>query len=149
MLASQVMETMRILLLLTLLLAPLAHSKAQTAPLACEGRIATVRVSEIKAGGTVDGFMAAMAAHKAWYGAHGMPAEQIFASRVIVSDEKTRAQSYSDKQFLSFHIHAPASRPAQPGPKHDEAYDAFVKLYHDNSDIKSEYNVCMPNLSQQ
>jgi len=140
---------MRILLLLTLLLAPLTHSKAQSASLACEGRIATVRVSEIKAGGTVDGFLAAVAAHKAWYAAHGMAAEQIFATRVIVRDEKTRAQSYSDKQFLTFHIHASAPGQAQPGPKHDEAYDAFVKLYRDNSDIKSEYNMCMPNLSQQ
>jgi hypothetical protein len=28
----------------------------------------------------------------------------------------------------------------EPDPKHDEAYDAFVKLYRDNSDIKSAYS---------
>jgi hypothetical protein len=58
----------------------------------------------------------------------------------MVRDEKTHAQAYSDKQFLTFHIYSTAG----PAPKHDDAYDAFVKLYRENSDIKSEYNVCLP-----
>jgi hypothetical protein len=112
------------------------------APLACDGHLATVRVSEIKAGGSVDGFLAAVAAHKAWYASHGVQGDQIFATRISIRDEKTRARSYSDKQLMTFHIHGST----QPGPKHDEAYDAFVKLYRDNSDIKSEHDICMPNL---
>jgi len=35
-----------------------------------------------------------------------------------------------------------------PGPKHDEAYDAFGRLYHDNSDIKSAYDICLPGTSE-
>jgi hypothetical protein len=114
---------------------------AQSQPLACDGRVSTVRVSEIKPDGSISGFMAAVDAHKAWYVAHGITNDEIFATRVILRDEKTREQSYSEKQFMTFHIHG--SR--QPGPKHDEAYDAFVKLYRANSDIKSEYNICLPN----
>jgi len=60
---------------------------------------------------------------------------------VIVRDEKTKARSYSDKQFWSIHVHGSND----PDPKYDEAYDAFVKMYRDNSDIKSAYDVCVPN----
>ena len=81
-----------------------------------------------------------MAAHKAWTISHGVTNDEIYATRIILRDEKTREQTYSTKQLMTFHIHG--SR--QPGPKHDEAYDAFVKLYRDNSDIKSEYNICLP-----
>jgi hypothetical protein len=30
------------------------------------------------------------------------------------------------------------------GPRHDTAYEAFVKMYNDNSTIKSEYDICLP-----
>jgi hypothetical protein len=113
---------------------------AQSAPLTCDGRRATVRISEITANGTAKGFMDAVAAHKAWVFSHGLTKDEIITVPVIVRDPQTRASSYSDKQFWSIHIHGSND----PGPKHDEAYDAFVKMYRDNSDIKSEYDICMP-----
>ena len=134
---------MRQLLLLSTLFFP-AFLAAQSAPLACDGRITTVRISEIKPDGSVEGFLAAVAAHKAWTISHGVTNDEIYATRIVLRDEKTREQTYSTKQLMTFHIHG--SR--QPGPKHDEAYDAFVKLYRDNSDIKSEYNICLPNPSK-
>ena len=114
---------------------------AQTAPLACEGRRATVRISEITSGGSAKGFMDAVAAHRAWVISHGLTKDEIITVPVIVRDETTHARSYSDKQFWSIHIHGSN----EPEPKHDEAYDAFVKLYRDNSDIKSAYDVCLPD----
>jgi len=137
---------MRILMLALSLTA--ASLFAQTPPpLACDGHLATVRVSEIKTGGSSSGFLAAVAAQKAWYASHGVTSDEIFAVPVILRDATTRAQSYSDKQYMTFHVHGGA--PGQPGPKHDEGYDAFVKLFRDNSDIKSEYNVCLPNHGQK
>jgi hypothetical protein len=136
---------MRNLLLTIALLTIPASLFAQAAPLACEGRIATVRVSELTPAGSMSRFMAAVAAHKAWYVAHGVTNDEIFATRVILRDEKTHEQTYSDKQFVSFHIHGSRA----PGPKHDEAYDAFVRMYRENSEIKSEYNICMPNFPQK
>src|SRR3981189_3491021 len=109
---------------------------AQTPLLACEGRTATVRVSEITSNGTAKGFMEAVAAHKAWALSHGLMKDEIITTPVIVRDEKTSVRSYSGKQFLSIHIHGSNG----PGPKHDDAYDAFVKMYRDNSDIKSAYD---------
>jgi len=132
---------MRTLLLLTALLAGPAILAAQTAPLACDGRMATVRVSEVPATGTSTGFLAAVAAQKAWYAAHA-PNDEVYASPVIVRDEKTKQRAYSTKQYITFHIRGAAAGPA---PQHDEAYDAFVKLYRANSEIKSEYNLCLPN----
>ena len=116
---------------------------AQTAPLACDGRTATVRVSEITPNGTAKGFMDAVAAHKAWVSSHGLTKDQIITVPVIVRDEKTHERSYSAQQFWSIHIHGSNA----PGPKHDDAYDAFVKMYRDNSDIKSAYDICLPSSS--
>ena len=128
-------------LVLTLLASSLALFAQNAPPLACDGRRATVRISEITLNGTAKGFMDAVAAHKAWLMSHGLTNDEIVTVPVIVRDEKTRAQSYSDKQFWSIHIQGSKG----PGPKHDEAYDAFVKMYRDNSDIKSAYDVCVPS----
>jgi hypothetical protein len=114
---------------------------SQNTQLACEGRRATVRISEITPNGTIKGFMAAVAAHRAWVFSHGLIRDEITTVPVIVRDDQTKARSYSDKQFWSIHIHGSN----QPEPKHDAAYDAFVKMYRDNSDIKSAYDICLPN----
>lgn len=116
---------------------------AQTAPLACDGRRATVRISEITPGGSVKGFMEAVAAHRAWLFSHGLTKDEVTTVPVIDRDEKTHTRSYSNKQFWSIHIHGSN----EPEPKHDEAYDAFVKMYRDNSDIKSAYDICLPSSS--
>jgi hypothetical protein len=138
---------MRVLLLTLFSTIFAAAGAAQTAPAAqspkpvCDGNFATVRISAITPAGSIEGFMKAVAAHKEWYRSHGQPGHEIFASRILVRDETTRAQSYSEKEVMTYHIQ-PASD--QPEPKHDEAYDAFVKLYRENSDIKQQYNICMP-----
>jgi hypothetical protein len=138
---------MRISLLPFFLTMFAAASEAQTTPVAenprpaCDGNFATVRVSAIAPAGSMEAFMKAVAAHKEWYRSHGQAGQEIFAARIVVRDEKTRAQSYSDKEVMTYHIH-PAS--SQPEPPHDAAYDAFVKLYRDNSEIKQQYNICMP-----
>jgi len=129
-----------------------AASAAQTTPVAqnprpaCDGNFTTVRVSAITANGSIEGFMKAVAAHKEWYRSHGLSNDEIFATRIVVRDETTHAQSYSGKEVMTYHIHPVVS---QPEPPHDAAYDAFVKLYRDNSDIKQQYNVCMPKPGQR
>ena len=134
---------MRNVLLVFGLFACSASLFAQNAPLACEGHRATVRILEITATGSVQGFMHAVAAHKAWLFSHGLKKDEITTVPVIVRDEKTGTRSYSTKEFLSIHVHGSND----PGPKHDEAYDAFVKMYRDNSDIKSAYDICLPSNS--
>jgi hypothetical protein len=129
---------MRNFLLAFCLSAPLF---AQNPPLVCDGHRATARLSEITPNGTAKGFMEAVAAHRAWVYSHGLTNDKIITVPVIVRDEKTHARSYSEKQFWSIHIHGSDG----PDPKHDEAYDAFVKMYRDNSDIKTSYDVCLPN----
>lgn len=89
----------------------------------------------------MEGFMKAVAAHKEWYRSHGQADHEIFAARIVVRDETTHAQSYSEKEVMTYHIHAVSD---EPEPAHDAAYDAFIKLYRDNSNIKQQYNVCMP-----
>jgi hypothetical protein len=110
----------------------------------CDGSVATVRVSDVKPG-QMQGFLAAVAAHKAWYRSHGFSDNVIVTSRVIVRDEKTKAMQYSDTEMVSYHVNPPSREATMP--KHDAAWDAYVKQYRDTSEIKSEYLTCMPKLA--
>ena len=134
---------MKRLLLASTLFASSVTLFAQGPTLVCDGRRATVRVSDITATGTAKAFMDAVAAHRAWLASHGLSKDEVITVPVIVRDEQTRVRSYSDKQFWSIHIHGSKD----PEPKHDEAYDAFVKTYRDNSNVKSAYNICLPSSS--
>src|ERR1700722_14113061 len=108
---------MRKLLFAFALIACSVSLSAQNAPLPCDGRQATVRISEITPNGTVKGFMDAVAAHKAWVLSHGLSKDEIVTVPVIVRDETTHLRSYSAKQFWSIHIHGSN----EPDPKRDEA----------------------------
>ena len=126
---------------LVVLLAAFVSAAFAQSPVKCDGEIATVRVSEIKAGGSMEGFMKAMDAHLAWYRSHGVTDNQIYGAPVIVRDEKTKERKYSDKEMMTFHVNPPSG---DRDPKKDDAYEAFVKMYRDNSDIKFTYSVCLP-----
>jgi hypothetical protein len=116
---------------------------AQTAAPACFGDVVTVRLSQIKPGGSIQGFTKAVEAHKAWYRSNGITDNDIIAARVFVRDEKTGLPlKYSDTEILSFHLRPPAQ--SRTPNRNDAAFQAFVKLYRDNSDLKSEYWACMP-----
>jgi hypothetical protein len=116
---------------------------AQDSTPACDGDIAIVRISAIKPG-HMQGFLAAVAAHKAWYRNHGFKDNVIVASRVMLRDDKTGARKYTDAEIITYHIRPPGS--AQTQSKRDAAWDAYVKQYRDASDLKNEYMTCMPKL---
>ena len=115
-------------------------------PPACFGDLATVRVSQIRAGGSIQGVMKAVEAHKAWYRANGVTDNDIVSARVLVKDEKTGlpGTKYSDTEVLVIHLRPPAA--ARTPNKNDAAWQAFLKLYKDNSDLKHEYFACLPRL---
>jgi len=116
---------------------------AQNALPACDGDIAVVRISAIKPG-AMPGFLAAVAAHKAWYRSHGFNDNVIVTSRVILTDDKTGAMKYSDAEVVSYHVRPPGGKETEA--KKDAAWDAYVKQYRDTSDIKNSYLTCMPKL---
>jgi hypothetical protein len=124
------------LALLFVSLAPAAF--AQSAP-SCDGAYNVMRVSELKPGTSADKFMAAVNAHQAWYKSHGYP-DLIFAARVVVRDDKTKTETYSDTQFVTYHY----SKESVPMAKHDAAWDAYVKMYSETSAIKETIVQCVP-----
>jgi hypothetical protein len=120
-----------------------AAASAQTTAPACFGDMATVRISQIKPGGSLQGFMKAVEAHKAWYRANGVTDNDIVAARILLRDEKSGLPTkYSDTEVMSFHLRPPA--PSRTPNKNDAAWEAFVKQYRDNADLKSEYLACIP-----
>src|SRR5579863_837111 len=134
--------SMRTVLFLAALAAlQIPSALAQDALPPCDGDITMVRVSTIKPGAMAN-FMAAVAAHKAWYRSHGFKDNIIVASKVFVRDEKSGAIKYSDTEVVTYHIGLPGSALE----KRDAAWDAYVKQYRDSSDIKNEYMTCMPKL---
>lgn len=142
------MRLVTLLTALVLLSAPItATSNAQSAPAqsapmtppACDGVYNIVRISEITPTGSMDKFMAAVAAHQAWYASHGLP-DIVFAARVILRDPQTHAFSFSEKEMVTYHYSKPNNAPTT----HDAAWDAYVKLYNETSTIKESYFQCVP-----
>jgi hypothetical protein len=134
---------MRLALVLTTLLALLVQpAVGQTnATPACDGDLAVVRISTIKPGG-LPAFMAAAAAHKAWYRANGVADNDIVTARVIDRDPATGEQKFSETEVLSFHLRPPAQE--RTPNRGDAAWNKYVQQYREVSEIKSEHMVCMP-----
>lgn len=122
------------LLLATALCTPAAFAQSASTP-PCNGSRAIIRVSEIKPDSTMDKFLAAVAAQKAWYAAH-LPTDKIFVSRII----ERGATDYSATQAITYHLYG-----GGPEPKHDADFDAFVKLFGESSTIKTTYYACLPS----
>jgi hypothetical protein len=136
------MWSMRTVLLATLLTLLCFSALAQPNLPACNGEFTVVRVSQIKPGGSIDGFMKAVAAQQEWYRSHGFKDNRIVAVRVLEPDPFTGEVRYSEKTVLTYHYNPPGM--GNPAGRGDDAWNAYVKLYRDNSDIQSEYVTCMP-----
>lgn len=141
------LKHLRITLGLALCLAPVALAQTPTTPTpgappppACPGTVTIVRISQVKPGKLND-FMAAVAAHEAWYRAHGVTTNHIYASRILKTDPATKQSHYSDTNVMTFHVNPPHDTNL---PRNDDAWKAYVKQYQDSSSIKSEYLTCSP-----
>ncbi len=103
----------------------------------CKGQLQTLRISKIKKGGTMAGFLEAVAAHNAWYKAHGVNSEVEVVGREIRRDPETDAYAVAEDEVVTIHI----SPPSEPTGK-DEAWTAFVQKYRDNSKIVTSRTLC-------
>ena len=101
-----------------------------------QGKLTRIRVSKIKAGGSMAGFRDAVAAHTRWYQSHGFRLEQRILP-VLVS-AKGRMQASPDEVMTL------AASADVPREKHDAGWDAFVAKYRANSVVEKETIVCMP-----
>ncbi len=117
------------------------HAQSNTAPEppACKGAYNILRVSEITPTGSVEKFMAAVAAHQAWYTSHGYP-DVIFAARIAEENREARTFAYSDKLVMTYHY----SKGNVPRSAHDAAWSAYVKMYNETSKIVETHMNCVP-----
>ena len=119
---------------------------AQNSAPKCDGDVTIVSIYLIKAGGSMDGFLAAVAADQAWYRTNGINDNQIVASRVIVKDDATGGTKFSDTDVLTYHVNPPNDqRTPEMG---DSDWKAFEKQYDNNAEKKAEYTTCMPRFSK-
>jgi hypothetical protein len=107
----------------------------------CDGDVANVRLTEIIPGGTMEGYLQAVDAHRAWYRAHGYKNNEIFVARLMVEDPTTHQLTYSKTRVLAFHIRPPFMGGSTG---HDAGWDNFHDLYRKNSNIVTAYDICIP-----
>jgi nicotinic acid phosphoribosyltransferase len=108
---------------------------------ACDGVLVAIRISDIRPDSSVERFMAAIEAQKAWYASHGYKDDRIFVSQILVRTMDTKNFTASGKQVMTYHYYSQAS---QKSPVHDAAWDAFVKMFADSSVIKESILNCVP-----
>jgi len=106
---------------------------------ACSGVYSIIRIVELKPSASVDQYMTALKAHRAWYQKHGYD-DVIYATQVIERDSASGKAAYSSHSILTRHFFKPSS----PHPQKDADWDAFVKMYTDTSDLKETYFTCTP-----
>jgi hypothetical protein len=131
---------MRTYLVLISVIAALISTPALAQRPACDGDFAVVRVSEIKPSSSMEQYLKALDAHKAWYRSHGFMNNEIHTAKMLVLDKSTNSWKYSDSEIMSFHIRPPLPQDL----KLDAAWDAFVRQYDESSEIKAEYSICLP-----
>jgi len=101
-----------------------------------QGELTRIRVSKIKAGGSMAGFRDAVSAHTRWYQSHGYRIDQRIAP-VMTSDKGAMRVSPDEVMTL-------ATSADVPREKRDAGWAAFVAKYKANSTIERETVVCLP-----
>ena len=102
------------------------------------GQVTRVRLSTIKPGSTMADFQAAVAAHIAWYKAHGFKIDQRVAP-IVAYDPATKQPKQSATEVMTF-----ATGDFVPQEKQDDGWKAFVAKYRAVSDLVIDKPVCMP-----
>jgi hypothetical protein len=117
------------------LIVPPAAAAPNPAAACSQGELTRIRVSKIKPGGTLAGFRQAVAAHGAWYKAHGFKLNQRIAPVLVTAN---------GKQVSPDAVVTISSGDSVPREKHDAGWDSFVAKYRANSIVEKETVVCMP-----
>ncbi len=123
---------MKILIAIALALA------AGAAHAACPGELVQLRVSKLKAGGTMAGFAAAARDNAAWYAARGMKDERFLTAPVYERTGGGEAKVSATK-VMTMRVYTTTT-----APKRDAAWEAFVAKYDANATIESSTLVCLP-----
>lgn len=110
------------------------------APLRCDGRLATIRTSNVRAG-KWDEFSRAVAAHGNWYARHGGGAT-VKLARVVSRNPRSGVSGYADRQAVTITVFRDANARA---PQHDKSWDEFVAAYAASSQVAHEQRVCLPS----
>jgi hypothetical protein len=107
----------------------------------CDGDIAVLRVIEIPPKGSMEGYLEAIATNRSWFRSHGYANDETAVARVMVEDPTTHQLTYAQNQVLSIHMRPPFMGGSTG---HDADWNVFHDLYQKNSNIVTEYNICIP-----
>jgi hypothetical protein len=109
----------------------------------CDGTMVIMRVSDIVEGGSLAGIERASADHQAWYRANGSEDNRQIVATVLTRDAATDTVSVDESRAVTLHINPP--NPAQfEGQRGDDAWEAFVAKYRENSKVAETFWLCLP-----
>jgi hypothetical protein len=107
----------------------------------CDGDVAVLRLIELTPTGSMGGYLEAVMRNLGWFRAHGYGKDDMVVARVMVEDPATHQLTYSKTRVLSIHMRPPFMGGSTG---HDAGWNVFHDLYQTNSNIVTEYNICIP-----
>lgn len=120
-------------------------TKPAAAPMAsqnftCKGDVWVVRKSQIIPGGSLEGFMKAVADQIAWYRANGVTTNEQRVGRVFTYNSDTHERKLVEDEVVTIHMSQPQTEKL---PRGDAKWDAFVAEFRANSKMIDETELCM------
>jgi hypothetical protein len=119
--------------------APPAPGKFSAPP--CDGDVAVLRLIELTPKGAMAGYLEAVTKNLGWFRAHGYDDDDMVVAKVIVEDPATHRLTYAKNRVVSIHMRPPFMGGSTG---HDAGWNVFHDLYQANSNIVTEYNICVP-----
>ncbi|TCO69139.1 hypothetical protein [Chromatocurvus halotolerans] len=109
----------------------------------CDGVISILRISDYVEGGSEAGLKEASLAHQKWYRDNGVSDNEQIVVPLMKYDEESDSLLSDSTRVATLHVNAPAGEPADEA-KGDEGWDQFVALYGQNTSVKEQYFLCLP-----
>ena len=109
----------------------------------CDGVISILRISDYVEGGSEAGLREAAAAHQKWYRDHGVSDNDQVVVPVMAYDEESDSSVVDATRVATLHVNSPASDPSDEA-RGDEGWKNFVALYEENTSVKAQYLLCLP-----
>lgn len=111
----------------------------------CDGVISILRISNYVDTGTEEGLREASSKHDAWYKSHGVTGNKQVLIPLLQYDRETDSFKKDSSRVATIHLNSVVSVKSQ---EHigDAAWNEFITLYNENTEIAESMIVCLPEL---
>ncbi len=109
----------------------------------CDGVISILRISNYVGTGTEEGLREASSKHDAWYKSHGVTENKQVVIPLLQYDRGTDSYTKDSSRVSTLHLNSVVQTKSQEH-KGDAAWNEFIALYNENTEIKESMIICLP-----